>query len=177
MHTVKGQQRQKKKEQSLARFLDANNIKYERGVRIQHNCQGGTWSEIDFVIYSDWGAILLENDEDQHTLSNYTVSCDSGRMGRIGDSMLLAGLNHHAYWIRYNPDAQRIGGVTVRRSRAEKRAQLLHAIQTATPGTGSLSVLYLGYDKDTEDSKMPCICSDPEYAPDVKTCIIDPFIR
>jgi hypothetical protein len=34
MHTLRGQQRQKKKEQALARFLDQTGFRYEREVTV-----------------------------------------------------------------------------------------------------------------------------------------------
>ena len=116
-------QRQKKKEEALARFLEDSGVKCEREVTINFCGEGNKRSaRVDFVVYRDWGAVLLELDEDQH--KHYSVRCDVSRMLDLLASHVKANRGDKLKLIRFNPDAFSINGRVTKVATSERRAQL-----------------------------------------------------
>jgi hypothetical protein len=76
-HTFAGHQRQKKKEQALARFLEEAGIQFEREVTVQFCGEASKkLARVDFVCYQPYGVCVIELDEFQH--EHYPVSCEAG---------------------------------------------------------------------------------------------------
>jgi hypothetical protein len=79
VHTERGQQRRKRKEEHLARFLDATGFRYDRELVIKFCGEGNrNFARLDFVVYREWGVCIVELDEDQHKA--YPVECETARM-------------------------------------------------------------------------------------------------
>ena len=97
---------------------------------------------VDFSYLSDTTAVLLEFDEQMHDA--YDARCELVRMGieTIGYGA------RKVHWIRYNPDAFKVAGVTRRTSTAEREALLLATMQAAFASTDQenrITVEYVCY--------------------------------
>ena len=67
IHTARGQQRQKKKEERVSRFLIDAGLTFERGVVVNFCGEAERrHARVDFTIYRDWGTDVVECDEEQH---------------------------------------------------------------------------------------------------------------
>ena len=71
----------------------------------------------DFVLYAAWGEIILQVDENQH--SHQDPSCDVRRDFDMAASVAL-GSQHKLAIVRYNPDAFKVTGRTVRTPKTER---------------------------------------------------------
>ena len=58
---------------------------------------------MDFVIYREFGTVIVEVDEFQH--SHYPIHCESARMIDIFAEQLKQGRLGKVHIIRFNPDA------------------------------------------------------------------------
>ena len=98
----------------------------------------------DFSFVSGDGVVLLEYDEHMH--ETYAKRCELVRMGEVG-------VGYHGrpvHWIRFNPDAFKVAGVTRRADRKERHAVLLKVLETAlaVPDYENLITIdYVCYDK------------------------------
>ena len=113
----------------------------------------------DFVLYAPWGAIILEVDENQH--GHQDSSCDVRRDFDMVASIAL-GSQHKLAIVRYNPDAFKVAGRTVRTPKTErhpKLLQLLHSLMQEEPEK-SFQRLFLFYDRAAEDSELPAVAED-----------------
>ncbi|CAE7476412.1 unnamed protein product, partial [Symbiodinium necroappetens] len=113
----------------------------------------------DFVLYGPRCAIILEVDEGQH--SNRDHSCDVRRDFDIAASVAL-GSDHKLVIVRYNPDAFKVAGQTVRTTKKERHArllQLLHSLLQEEPER-QFQRLFLYYDRAAEDSELPAVAED-----------------
>ncbi|CAE7938669.1 Znf787, partial [Symbiodinium sp. KB8] len=89
-HTERGQQRQKKREETVARFLTQSSYSFEREARVEFcsardaPCPGESRSvntslaRLDFVLYRPWGVCVIEVDESQH--DHMPQACETARM-------------------------------------------------------------------------------------------------
>ena len=77
---------------------------------------------LDFLLPKPWGKVILEVDEQQH--AHYPPGCDVRRDFDILASVAMGSADKLCI-IRYNPDAQQIGGVTQPLNRAQREAKLL----------------------------------------------------
>lgn len=163
VHTEVWRLRQKKSEQALASFLDENGIHYKREYHVSYSCSGGTFARLDFLII--WKGILfiIEVDEDQH--KQYPILCDSIRPFKIQEAFSLAGNLLPIVFIRFNPDACRINGNLIKKSKQLRYGQLVDTILNwPTTITDKLRVIYMYYDMTYEDDKQELnIQSDPEF--------------
>ena len=115
---------------------------------------------VDFAITAPWGALLLEVDEDQHSM--YPVSCDPRRDFDMCASLAL-GSGHKTVVLRYNPDSFRVDGKNVEVSSKERQRRLvdlLHAWLTTDPAPGmQLARFFMFYDARS-DSSLPVVAKD-----------------
>jgi hypothetical protein len=159
-HTLLGRQRQKKKEQALARFLEEAGIQFEREVTV-HFCGEASkkFARVDFVCYQPYGVCAIELDEFQH--EHYPVSCEAGRMLNI--------LAEHAkrgeaagklHIIRLNPDAFSEAGRRRKVPLKRRHLELLKAI--VVPPEHQFAVTYMCYNA-AEPGGLPDTCHDPDY--------------
>jgi hypothetical protein len=169
-HTKEGQARKKKKEARVLKFLKDAGIECDTEVHISFRCVLDTptaFSRIDAVIYlpSRNLRILLEIDEDQH--KGYPAGCDVVRMNNTGACIRVSGEEANLLWIRFNPDAYTVDGVTQRTRIVDRHAALLRTIETHVPGQG-MEVVYMYYDMA---GGVPCVLSEPDYPAEFKTCV------
>ena len=142
----------------MARFLQTNGILFDRAVTVQLRGEANkTLARVDFAIYRDFGTVLVEVDEFQH--SRYPISCESARMINICAEQLKQGRPGKVHIIRFNPDAYTEGGRRAITLLKHRLAKLLRVIELAPPQ--QYSVTYLYYNR--ADSPIPDVCFDREY--------------
>ena len=158
MHTERGQQRQKKREEQVAKALVAAGITFDREATVNFCGEANKkFARVDFAIYREWGTVLLEIDEHQH--SHYEVSCEAARMLNIFGEQMKQGIAGKFHIIRFNPDAYSDGGVKKKTLLKNRMATLLATIDKEP--VRQYSVTYLFYTRT--DSPLPDTCLDPEY--------------
>jgi len=109
----------------------------------------------DFDIYSFPGRrVIVSCDEHQHNRKGYTWKCEVARQFKIIHSTTVASVHvpnnydiRPITWIRFNPNAFKVNGVTKRIRARDRYAMLLKEIYTAPEG-----FVYMFY--DTEDGKI-----------------------
>lgn len=116
-----------------------------------------TLARVDFVVYRDWGTVLLEVDEHQH--EHYPVSCEAARMLNIFGEQMKQGRAGKFHVIRWNPDAYSEGGQAQKTPIKDRLATLLLAIQQEPVKQYSVSYLYY----TRTDSPLPDTCLESEY--------------
>lgn len=170
IHTEEGQQRQKKKEERVAKLLTAHGVDFRREHRITFSCWGGTCARIDFVILVAGGVLMLEVDEFQH--DSYAVSCELSRMMNLYEACMLDGNTQPLGFLRYNPDSYKVDGVSVKKQQKERERILLETIASWAPGQQStMSIMYMFYDVTTVDGvSVPVIWADPAFDDNLKAC-------
>ena len=110
---------------------------------------------LDFLLPKPWGKVILEVDEQQH--AHYPPGCDVRRDFDILASVALGSADKLCI-IRYNPDAQQIGGVAKPLNKAQREAKLLQVIQELeTEPELPFSRLYLYYNRAAHDSPLPLV--------------------
>ena len=142
----------------MATFLHEAGVTFNREERVVFSTKERTNSaRIDFVIYRDWGQVLLEVDECQHRYNPVADECS--RMSRILAEMLLQERAEKIHVVRFNPDAYMEGTRRPKTPLADRLQALLRAIQMEPPKQQSISYLY--YTRD--DCPLPKVCLDREY--------------
>ena len=88
----------------------------------------------------------VEIDENQHSLRGYPPRCELVRMYRIAIA-----LGKSAVFVRYNPDAFKIGDVTERVPKAKREALMLSVLQEnlQTTPTAFITLVYICYSQPT----------------------------
>ena len=158
IHTARGQQRQKKKEESVSRFLSDAGLTFEREVVVNFCVEAERrHARVDFTIYRDWGTDIVECDEEQH--HHYPIGCDAGRMLNVFAEILKRGDRAGKLrFIRYNPDAYKVDGVKQKTLKRDRQAALLKVLNS--PPDQQFSVSYLFYDRT---GPLPDVCMDADY--------------
>ncbi len=158
IHTARGTQRQKKKEERVGRFLTDAGITFEREVVVNFCGEAERrHARVDFTIYRDWGTDVVECDEEQH--QHYPIGCDAGRMLNVFAEILKRGDRAGKLrFTRYNPDSYKVDGVKQKTLLRDRHAALLNVLNT--PPDQQFSVSYLFYDRT---GPLPDICMDAEY--------------
>ena len=110
----------------------------------------------DFVIYKPWGVIILEVDESQHTA--YDASCDVRRDFDMVASIAL-GSAQKLVILRFNPDSYKIAGQIRRTATKERHETLIKTINEMEEPVG-FRRLFLFYDKDSDDARLPSIAKE-----------------
>jgi hypothetical protein len=166
IHTKEGQQRRKVKEERMAKFLESEGITFEREFSVPFSCfeTEGKCARVDFVVAREWGSILLEVDENQH--SWYAQKCETRRMMDIYSSLIGQG---KIVFIRYNPDAFKVDGKKYKIKTLEKHSKLLQIMNEYEPDL-DLEIVYLFYDMNADKAN---IIFDADYAlrSNVSLCI------
>jgi hypothetical protein len=165
MHTERGQQRQKRKEERLACFLDTTGFRYEREQVIRFCGEGNRrFARLDFVIYREWGVCVVELDEDQH--KHYPLGCETARMTDLFAEHVKAGRVDKLRLIRLNPDAYTEAG---RRACTplKERYDALREVIMREPAQ-RFSIRYLYYD---QSSPYPEVCLDPAYPRELRDLV------
>jgi uncharacterized Zn-finger protein len=173
-HTKKGQQRRKRKEEAVKRFLRGDGFDFESEVQIGFTCADAdskkTCSKLDVVfdVPERDLRVILEIDEEQHRNSSYSVSCDVARMMDTTASIRASGEMAKLLWIRFNPDGFKIDGKTCPTPKSERYRKLADVVRTYVPHQ-DLAVMYLFYDMD---EMRPTLLDDPEYSDSFKPFVI-----
>jgi len=159
-HTDEGQQRQKRKEEALARFLRAAGATFEREPRIGFCCEGNKkFARPDFVLYTTYGTVIIELDEFQH--EHYPVECEAARMLDLISQHAKNGLDGgKLHIIRFNPDPFTLGSRKQKVPIAERHARLLWAVAQAPEG--DFGITYLFYDAERPCALPPCCSAFPD---------------
>ena len=164
--------RQKTKENTLAKWLDSQNIKYEREVRIDFNCfdtEGGTkYAKIDFVIYTETCIIMLELDENQHKYG-YFVTCENRRLSAILGTRAFNNNTDNMLVIRFNPDDFCIDGVKQKVLQKERTDRLKHMIFEYKQ-TKPVEIHYMYYDMNEKGET--CLTNHTDYYKELKEAVI-----
>jgi hypothetical protein len=165
IHTTRGQQRQKKKEERLARFLDFTGFRYDRELTIQFCGEGNRkLARVDFVVYRHWGVIIIECDEFAH--GHYPVACETARMVDIFAEQVKQGRLDKVRFIRFNPDTFKENGVKVKKPLKRRYEELRQAILKEPEK--HFSIKYLFYD---QTGPLPDVCLDPEYPRELRDLV------
>ncbi len=174
-HSEEAQRRQKKEEERIARCLTAHGIPFKREHQIQLTCLDSTFARVDFVIDIKGGIIFLEVDEGQH--EHYGVACDIKRMLDIHGALDCEGNSLPLLFIRYNPHAFSVDGVTSKVSSKDRQDRLVGIIRDwVAPVPGSLQIQYMYYDcRSLDGSLQTCIWQDNEFHPYLLACCSDPI--
>ena len=157
-HSERGQQRQKKREEQVARALTGARVIFDRELMVNFCGEGNRkFARIDFVVYRDWGTILLEVDEHQH--DHYPIGCDAARMLDVFAEQMKLGRAGKIHFIRFNPDEFKDDGVAQKILLKDRLAKLILTIDEE-PAL-QYSVTYLYYSRS--DSPLPDVCIDPDF--------------
>ena len=158
MHTARGQQRQKKKEERVARFLTDSGVTYEREVVVNFCGEAERrLARVDFTVYRTWGTDVVECDEEQHR--HYPIGCDAGRMLNVFAEIMKRGDRAGKLrFIRFNPDAYKLDGEKQQTLQRDRQVALLRVLNTEPEQ--QFSVVYLFYDRT---GPLPDVCLDAEY--------------
>ncbi len=176
IHSDEGMKRQKKKEQRFFKTLETNHAyKFEMKERehvIDFKCMDSalTCARLDALKTDDPElAIWLEHDEEQH---QGMTRCDCRRTHAVIGSIRASGYTGKILLIRFNPDAFKIDGVTVKTTYKQRIAKI-HKILTEyrLPADKDAGCVYMFYDCETvvdEDRKVTrnrlIIEDDPNFS-------------
>ena len=98
------------------------------------------YCKIDFILTVLGGYVFLEVDEHQHRFGyRGDISCDAKRMCNVLTSITIElGDTPSIYWLRYNPHAWHVSGVTTRVLKVEREERLCAMLAQfrARPGIG-----------------------------------------
>jgi hypothetical protein len=127
---------------------------FKREKRIDFTCAGASadrdFCRIDFVVAVPSGFVFLEVDEDQHRFGyDGMVSCDMKRMSSVMSSIVieLGDRVPNIFWLRYNPNAWRVGGELRSVRKVEREAALVRWLQDYD-AEAPLQIGYAFYDCD-----------------------------
>ena len=116
------------------------------------------------MIYREWGPVLLEVDEEQH--SHYPVSCETARVMDIIAEHVKAGRSDKLKIIRFNPDAFKLDFQTAKVLMKDRHIRLLEAIRDE-PGQ-QFEIRYMFYD---QSSPFPEVCLDPDFPKELRDLV------
>ena len=119
---------------------------------------------MDFVIYREWGVVVWEVDEDQH--SHYAVQCEVARMMDIFGEQVKAGRLDKIRLLRYNPDSFRMNGELAKVTHKERHDRLRAAILEEP--ARHFSITYMFYD---QSSPYPDVCLDPAFPRELRELV------
>jgi hypothetical protein len=140
-HSERGQQRRKRKEERLFKFLQSSGYAPDREP-VVHFCNTATrkLARIDFAIYKTDRVVLVECDEDEH--KRETVLCEVTRMLDVAAQHAMKnGLPLH--FVRFNPDGFAADGRRQTPKMAERHKELVLALMD--PVTAPLTITYICY--------------------------------
>jgi hypothetical protein len=151
VHAKEHMRRLKLKEGAIEDLLILHGYDFKRQHYVNFKCAVSeeTWAVCDAVLLFRNTVVILEVDEDQHAA--YGISCDVKRMGLTVESLRVGGNTQRIAFIRYNPDAFTVDGITKRTYRQERHdalISLLRELETEpdAPGAEDVRTYYLFYD-------------------------------
>ena len=164
-HTAKSRSERHREEHVMDQLLTEHNLLFSRERHVPHaGCTGGgTFSRIDFMLHLGCSTVLLEVDEHQHSLEYYGVDDDVTRMDKTFESLRLDGNSRRLVFIRYNPHAFKVDGVSRKVKTAQRQARLIELLNEIANESSSKQdhrVFYLYYDLE---GFFPTIFDDNEY--------------
>jgi len=174
IHSERGQQRHKKREEHIHKLLVKHGIDFKREHYINFKCADDktTYCRVDFVILRNGHLIFLEIDEDQHKTSD--PSCDVSRMTKIYESLAIGGNTLPITFIRFNPDVYRICDDRQKMPNKKRDAKLIEIINDPThviyTNTKPMAIHYMYY--DTNGGKLPSVTFDVSYNKAIIECLI-----
>ncbi|CAE7506071.1 Znf771 [Symbiodinium sp. KB8] len=178
MHTERGQQRQKKREETVARFLTQSSYSFEREARVEFcsardaPCPGESrpvntsLARLDFVLYRPWGVCVVEVDEKQH--DHMPQACETARMLNVLTQHVQRSPGVPLRFVRYNPDAFKIAAAPAKATQALRHSKLLLALEERP--TKDFEIWYLFYDVARPDGH-PLVCEEPDYPEELKEAV------
>jgi hypothetical protein len=178
MHSERGIQRKKKKEERIQKLLEEHKIHFDRELRVDFKCElkddrGQDRAMVDFAIHREDGVIfLLEVDENEH--GSYITKCEVRRMMDCYTS-LMSGTEYkinNVVWIRYNPDKFIIDEDKQKVKAKDREQQLLNTINNYKP-SGLMDILFLYYSRRWSDNAevfIPLLFDDLDYPQHLKDC-------
>jgi len=169
-HTQRGQQERKREEVKIEKILPDESFKREHQVDYRCIDPNLTFSRLDFLLpyWKKSGHVIIEVDEQQH--SHISQNCETTRMNNVVTSWLLEGSDTPVVWIRYNPHAFKVDGVTTRTSQESRQKSLIDLLNSLEfDNQPQVRVYYMFY--DTQNGK-PRVLDDPEYHESVKSWVI-----
>jgi hypothetical protein len=169
-HTAGYDLRKKRKEESLSKFLIKSQVNFTREHHVDYRCIDNSaqnkFHRIDFLIVMNGILFFIEVDEFQH--ESYNSSCETSRMTRIYESLILEGNTLPIVFIRFNPDPYSVDDTAQSTSIRVRHRLLLEFINNFTT-INPLSINYMFYN---ECDGIPVIIEDPDYPEKLKCCII-----
>ena len=174
MHTVEGQQKQKKQEERVAKALTAAGIHFKREHHVDMSCFGGTFAREDFLCdHVPGGIVTIEVDEDQH--KGYT-SCDLKRVDGIRNAMMIGGNTLPWLLIRYNPDAFRVDEELQSVPKKDREAALVKLIKEwKFCQDQKFQMQYMFYDGMKQGGSVELsVWQDSEYVSEYKDLCLPP---
>ena len=142
-------------------------------------------SRVDFHIVNITSVIcIVECDEDQH--QGYPISCELTRMEQIHEALMKSGFQKKVVFVRYSPNgAVYHNGQRLQRLKKDREAALLQLLQLIQDEDGKeddknsnemfpqpINIIYLFYNME---NNIPTICLDPEYSPQMYSCVCLPL--
>ena len=165
-HSERGQQRRKRKEEAVHKFLESAGFTFDREARVDFcGSSEKRFARLDFVIYRSWGTAIVEVDEDQH--KHEPVSCETRRMMDVLQQAIQQDTARKIHFIRFNPDAFSEGGEPQKVTQAERRERLRQLIDHEPKKMFEVS--YLFYDRS--NCPLPDVCFDPDYPNYLRACV------
>jgi hypothetical protein len=160
-HSERGQQRRKKREEKLNKFLTSSGYAPDREP-VVHFCNTATrkFARIDFALYKTDRVVLVECDEDEH--KRESVLCEVTRMLDVAAQHAMKnGLPLH--FIRFNPDGYAVDGRRQKPKMAERHKELVLAIEE--PVTAPLTITYICY---STTAGVADVTTSDEFPPDLR---------
>ncbi len=184
MHSERGIQRRKKKEEAIHNYFIKNKILFDRELYVDFKCASAIlenhkkYARIDFVVPqpSKNAMYLIEVDEKEHSSDGYMLSCEIKRMLDVYSSLTLNPHNElikHYIWIRYNPDKFEVDYEDKNVLQSSRRAALLKLIKEHIPENG-LEIIYMYYSSrynETTDKLEPCVFDHEDYNDFIKELV------
>lgn len=172
IHTERGIQRRKTKEEQVRNFLfnkGIKNIDELRELYVDFKCvdKNSTHCRVDFHIVYNGILFLLEVDEYQH--DTYSQACETVRMYNVFESLTLGGNLLPIVFIRYNPDKFTIDDDEIKIYKSDRMEQVYDFITNYSFNGKKYAIKYFFY--DLVDDNL-AILDDPEYNDEVKQFLI-----
>jgi hypothetical protein len=160
----RGQQRRKKREEQLFKFLTSAGYSPDRETVVPFCGQGSRkLARLDFAIYKLDRVVVVECDEREH--DRESVLCEVTRMLDVAaQHRLTSDLPLH--FIRFNPDGYKVDGRAQKPRMAERHKELVLAIEE--PLTAPLAISYICY---SSTAGVANVTKSDEFPPDLReTC-------
>jgi hypothetical protein len=132
--------------------------------------------------------VIVENDQFEHSTSDYILSCELSRMEQISESIMkaqhqqaVAEVGEEAaltvacrpiLFVRYNCDSYTIDGEKRKSRLNDREAKVMEFLESVAAGkrayTEPLNIVYICY--SSSDGQAD-IMSDPDYSEQMRACV------